>query len=135
MTLSQFFKAIGAPLKNNRWSWGALSHDRRSIFLRIYDDEIRKFDGKQYVQVTAFEKFALTSNLGWNERLDHLKKVKAGKSVYLISCVAKDVTQTPRKVKYFDADMLWEGGSLLYKEGDFWLELKDRVNVTPFLHR
>ena len=91
--------------------------------------------GEGRVALTAFEKFALTSNLGWNERLDHLKKVKAGKSVYLISCVAKDVTQTPRKVKYFDADMLWEGGSLLYKEGDFWLELKQRVNVTPFLHR
>lgn len=49
MTISnkEFYELIGAPLKNYRWSWGAVRPDN-SIMLTCSNEERRTVNGKTY---------------------------------------------------------------------------------------
>ncbi|MNG74488.1 hypothetical protein D3C76_1120100 [compost metagenome] len=47
MTQSEFFKSLGAPLKNTRWSWGARRSDG-ALVLRIWKDRTKEFDGHPF---------------------------------------------------------------------------------------
>ncbi len=58
MGITELFEKLGAPLKNQIWSWGAVSEEG-DVYLRVWQDRFRIIDGKQTVQVLhhrAFEK-------------------------------------------------------------------------------
>ena len=42
MSLSGYFRSLGAPLKNYRWSWGAVS-PVGEVNLRVWTDELERY--------------------------------------------------------------------------------------------
>ena len=67
--ISWHFEDLGAPLHNIVWSWGALSREKRDVFLRVWEDEIQHKDGEIIVQLSLHSKFIGGRNYGYNERI------------------------------------------------------------------
>ena len=101
------------------------------MFLRVWQDAASKLDGTLVVRVTAYEFFRThdPDNLGWRERLEHLEPVRQGATTYLIMCRAVDPDAHPREVAGFNERELFLGGNLLERDGDVWIQLRDRVPV------
>ena len=122
MNLSDFFKRkLGAPLGNIRASWGAVRAADGIVFLRVWQDEVVKRDGGQYVRVAAHSKYPRDSDdFGWNERLRHIDLIRNNAKCYLVMCIAKDVDANPRAVKDFIDDRVFVGGAIK-DNGDTWI--------------
>jgi hypothetical protein len=131
MTLTDFFTYLGAPLVNQRWSWGAVRPGDGAVFLRVWQDEGRKIDGSWYTQVTFTKFFSENAaSLGYAERLEHISAIRGGKSSYMIMCLARDPAASPREVSKFNRDDIFVGGRLIEIEGDCWLERINRLPVS-----
>ncbi|WP_238347311.1 hypothetical protein [Pseudomonas taiwanensis] len=78
MTQSEFFKRLGAPLANARWSWGGSRADG-AVVLRVWQDRKRKHDGRWYMMLTHHSKYAHDlDNLGYRERNAHVASIRSG---------------------------------------------------------
>ena len=127
---SEFFRRLGAPLVNVVWSWGAVRASDGVVILRVWQDRERKVAGKWYTMLTHHAVFADDpGNLGWQERLGHLAKIRDGAQCYLVMCEAKDVGASPRTIKSFNDRDLFVGGALVEMDGDWWIERAGRVAV------
>lgn len=97
MTISAFFESLDAPLVNRRWSWGAVSRDGSSVYLRVWKHEILIEEGARYVTLDPFFHHGhKPARLGYRERLGHVRLIKDGRKTYCILCYARD-PQAPRK--------------------------------------
>jgi hypothetical protein len=129
MSPTELFNTLGAPLTNNRWSWGAVRQDG-IVLLRVWDDEKMNLSDHKYVRITAYEYFRNKSgDLGWNERLKHLELIKDGAQAYMVICFAVDVNAAPRKISTYSKQMLWKAGKWIEHEGDVWLEIVSTVPI------
>ena len=45
-SFSEFCTELGCPLKNSRWSWAAISPDKKRVVFTLWEDEI---EGDKYV--------------------------------------------------------------------------------------
>jgi len=131
MTLTGIFAYLGAPLANQRWSWGAVRPSDGAVLLRVWHDEEQKIDGVWFTQVTftGFSKENL-SNLGYAERLKHVELIRRGAPSYLVMCQAQDVLASPRVVANFDRNDVFVGGRLVDIDGDAWLERAARRPIS-----
>lgn len=131
MSQKELFKKLGAPLVNARWSWGAVRESDGAVLLRVWQDEIKKHNGRLFMRITANDYFQNNdpSNLGWQERLRHIDLIRNGIASYMIVCVAKDVSAIPREVQSFNKNEVFQGGQLIDADGDTWLELGERIRV------
>ena len=129
MSSADLFQRLGAPLKNPRWSWGAVS-GQGTVFLRVWADEFQKLNGKQTVRVTKHKRFEdEPDNLGYKERVEHIALIGAGAPSFCVLCKAKDPSTKPREVASYDDKTVFVGGELIDHEGDSWLELTDRISI------
>lgn len=127
LSLTETFSSLGAPLTNQRWSWGAERQDDGAVFLRVWQDECDKIDGRRAVRITANDDFAdKPDNLGNAERLKHVELIRAGRLVYLIMCVALNPNEEPRKIAKFNDREVFVGGAVFDHAGDAWVELVSR---------
>ena len=127
MTQTQFFEWLGSPLHNVRWSWGAVRNDG-VVFLRIWQDETTRHNGLRYMRVTNHGHFAGNpENLGYRERLEHLKLIGSGAPSYMVMCEADPAKLPEREILDFNEDYVFRGGSLVTIAGDSWLELGQRI--------
>lgn len=126
-SITQFFSALGAPLRMMRQSWGAERADG-AVFLRVWQDRCHSHDGKRYVQLTHLEKYGGdSSNSGYKERQRHVKQIREGAKCYLVMCQAKDTVTSPRDIKSFNKDSVFVGGELKQCNSDWWIEIADKV--------
>ena len=119
LSISEFFKIrLNAPLVNTRWSWGALSEDKKKIYLSIWADEITVADGKTWVIILNND---LNTSPAKQERIDHIDLIK----------IAKDVTAIPRDMKEFNSEYLRiiKNNFFTDKDGRLIAELGDRLPV------
>lgn len=131
MTLTDFFAYLGAPLVNQRWSWGAVRPGDGAIFLRVWQDEERKIEGSWFTQITFTKFFAENpTSLGYAERLEHIACVRGGKPSYMVMCLARDKDANPREVAKFNRDHIFVGGRVIEIDGDCWLERVDRLPIS-----
>lgn len=129
MSLTDFFKKIGAPLGNNRWSWGGVRADG-SVVLRVWQDETIALNGKRYARVTYHEKFkGHENNLGYQERLHHIALIQSGAKSYMVMCLAADVTAHPRKIRSYNEKEVFVGGELIEHDNNHWLEMANRLSI------
>lgn len=129
MSLTQHFEKLGAPLKNSRWSWGSVRESDGVVFLRVWQDRRAQINGKTYMMVTHHAAYVGNeSSPGYRERLAQVDLLKAGRSVYMIICIAEDVDAKPRKIKSFIADDLFVGGEVIEYDGDTWVEQAGRID-------
>ncbi len=128
MTITDFFKKLGAPLKDFRRSWGSVS-ESGDVFLRIWGDQITKNDdGVSIVRITNHKKRTAQAEegitkYGWTERLHHIELIKEGATTYLIKCKAKDKNTENREIDGFEKRHCFLGGYLVERDGDYWLEI------------
>ena len=121
-TITEMFIYCKAPLKNTRWSWGAVS-DQGDIFLRVWENEIARIEDKHYYRVTHLAVYKdKLSHPGIKERLRHVEEIRLGRSSFMIKCRAKNPKVIPREFKSFDSSHIGVGGKLIKIEEDFWLE-------------
>jgi hypothetical protein len=126
--MEELFRVLlRAPLRNPRWSWGAVRDPDQAVFLRVWEDEKVRHGDNWYMRLTAHAHFAADpNNNGWQERLQHLALVQNGAVAYMVMCEAVDPKDMPRKIKGFNNREVYEGGALLQLNGDWWLELVAR---------
>jgi hypothetical protein len=118
MSISSLFRALGAPLSNTRWSWGAQRASDGAVFLRVWQDLKFMTDGLSYYMVDARSKDDRHSP-GHPERTRHVDSVRAGASCYLVMCTAKDVETSPREISDFNAEEVFIGVEVLDTPADF----------------
>lgn len=112
---------LGAPLKNPRWSWGAVRSDDKVVFLRVWKDEIEQYNGSQYVQILNNDKWkAKPNSRGYSDRVKHVKMIEQGSQCYLIKCEAVD--KIKRRIKNFEKDEVFLGGRIK-RNGNCLIEL------------
>lgn len=131
MTQTDLFAALGAPLANPRWSWGAVRPDG-VVFLRVWQDEVKKRKGNLFVKITytgSTEGDHEGNSLGYRERLQHVDRIREGATTFLIMCQAQDVTAAPRKVQDFEHENVFRGGRLIKSAGACWIELGPRIPI------
>jgi hypothetical protein len=134
MSLTEFFKRLGAPLKNSRWSWGAQRPRDGAIFLRVWEDRKLTANGREYMLIDRHsDDTNTTRNLGYQERRTHIQAVRAGRPCYLVMCIARDVNARARSVERFLDQDVCVGGPLLEKDGDVWIEVVGRKRVSTVL--
>jgi hypothetical protein len=134
MTQTEMFKRLGAPLTNSRWSWGSIRLEDGTVFLRVWQDRKTKHDGRWFMMVTHREKYlGNEDNPGYQERLAHVDRIRAGARCYMIMCLAEDVNATPRSIKSFNSEEIFVGGQVMELNGDTWVELADRKPLTSAL--
>ena len=130
LSLTEIFASVGAPLANSRWSWGAQRRADGAVFLRVWQDECKKIEGKRVVCLNAREAFEDKSdNLGYVERNQHVAQVRNGNPCYLIMCHAVDPKASPRTIANFNGREVFVGGELHAFDGDAWIELKARATI------
>jgi hypothetical protein len=133
MNLTHLFTYLGAPLTNSRWSWGAIRNSDGAVFLRVWQDEGLKIEGRPFTRITANAYFANDrGNLGFAERGRHIEAIRAGAKCYLIMCYAQDVEAEPRVIGGFDDSTLFEGGELREVDGETCIERLGRVPRATF---
>lgn len=89
--IEAFFQIhLHASLRNARWSWGAVRAVDGAVFLRVWQDEKIRRESSWYMRLTAHKFFAdKEHNLGWQERLAHVKLVQGGAPSYMVMCEAR----------------------------------------------
>ena len=130
----EIFDYLGAPLKNQRTSWGSVKDDG-TIFLRVWIDEKKKVDGKWQWRLTKYRCFLQDkrNSVGWKERLTHIESIKNGIKCFL---VVVNPTKDPKDIadcadRELGFAMQDRGYRLenLYEdeEGDYWAEVGDPI--------
>lgn len=102
-SLSRYFELLGAPLKNSRWSWGAVRQSDGAIFLRQWEDHIFEHEGARYVGIWyELAPPPEPTDLGARERWEHVKQVKKNGRCFIVIVVAKSPIVTNREIAWFD---------------------------------
>src|SRR3954471_5598817 len=99
-SISAFFgNVLGAPLRNDRWSWGGINPRTEQLFLRVWEDERKVVDGLPCVLIQA--KSWKTGSAGRPERARQIELMRNGMQAYGVVCVAHDVNAPRRTIRSF----------------------------------
>lgn len=127
MSLSDMFERLGAPLANNRWSWGAIRPDG-TVFVRVWSDETEQVDGARYVRLINRAAYQdVDDNLGFAERCAHVEMLANGADGYAIMCTAREPRARSREIVSYDRRSLIRLGPILTIDGDEWAAMAERV--------
>jgi hypothetical protein len=155
MSISGLFRSFGAPLANNRWSWGAQRDTDGAVFLRVWQDlKFIDSDGRIYMLIFGPEAKEPGTNLGYEERRRHTQAIRDGAPCFLVMCTSNDVDAKERTIDGFDATDVFVGGDLCKtgpdftfppktserakfeaREGAVWIRLAGRKPVNGVAHR
>lgn len=129
-SITTFFEELGAPLKNHRWSWGAMRRADNTLFLRVWDDERITLDGQ--VCYMVLRNIARFGGPGRDERELHLAAVRRGVATLLVVCTAADTGPLvkSRRIRTFNDHLLALGGKLIEYEGDLYLTTTGSIRAT-----
>jgi hypothetical protein len=106
-----------------------------AVFLRVWQDQKVKLDGKMHMMVTHHSAYVGNENSpGYTERLQHVELAKSGRPVYMIMCIVKDPEEFPRKIDRFIKDDIFIGGEIVDYDGDTWIEQSGRVSACNIIH-
>src|SRR5437016_2418880 len=135
MRINQFFEDIlRAKVKNPRWSWGAINPRSNRVFLRLWEDAIKK-DGGDTVMIYSKRPAAEQSH-GHRERHKHVEAIKNGAQGFGVVCRVLDPNDKPRTIATFEKDALVLLGALSENERGIyarivkWIPLGD-LNRKP----
>ena len=113
-SISAFFRsALGAPLRNDRWSWGAINPTTEQLFLRVWEDERKVVDGLPCFLIQA--KTWKNTSAGRPERAHQIELMRNGMQAYGVVCVARDISAPRRTIRSFKTDTLLKFGPVIDK--------------------
>jgi putative restriction endonuclease len=129
MSISHFFEhELGVGLKNIRWSWGSHNAISNQVFLRVWKDQINKFDGNSWVEI--YWKAYSKNSPGRSERSNHLELLKSGSRGFGVVCQAKDIKASKRTIKSFNQNSVLELGSFKEKDGRVYAQILSEIPVS-----
>jgi hypothetical protein len=130
--ISQFFRDLGFPLRNARWSWGA-RHENQ-ILLRAWSDEYW-FKEKKLRVLDSIESRQSTDSYGLDERILHLKALWDGSVAgYAVIATARDPNVSPREIIAYRQDAVFAINNLQQNSsGDIVAQVGDLVPVANLL--
>lgn len=103
-SITQFFLDLGFPLRNSRWSWGALSS--RGVLLRTWAHDL-KLSERRVVVLSKPEEYLERDSYGLDERIRHLRALWAGGVAgYTVIATAKEGTEK-REIKDYRDDSVF----------------------------
>lgn len=105
MRISALYRDRGAPLRNTRWSWGAVNPETKDIFLSVWTDAVKEIEARKFVQVTG--QGDPKRNPGLRERLTHVDAILSGHRGFLIFCRPKKTNDHRRSVSSINSDELF----------------------------
>ena len=118
--------ALGADLRNPRWSWGAYDPVKDRLYLRVWEDEVVEDSGTSLVMVL---RKAARPSAGRAERQRHLNLVASGAEAYGVLCKPDGPRRTdrPRKIRDFDRTSLLRLGGFAELPAGLYAEILERV--------
>lgn len=129
--ISKFFEALGLPLKNARWSWGAQRASR--LLLRTWSDE---YSAKNRTVTVLREpaRYQQSESFGLHERIVQLQALwQGGIAGYAVIANVKDANAHPREIKDYRDDVVFSIKRLTVEEnGALLAEVGDMVPVAAF---
>lgn len=133
MSITRHFEYLGAPLRNCRWSWGAIDKKGRTI-VRAWRDETREVNGGTYILVARHSAYqSKQSHPGYRERMRHIESLKEGGMTYALLVEAKDPVERPRAIKSFDKTQLWRLGDVIEISGEEYAQIVEAIKIADFL--
>lgn len=135
MTITGFFHMLRAPLKNSRWSWGAIRPSDGAVFLRVWRDQKLIEQDTTYVKIidAAWRPGVQENHAGYRERQSHVATIRQGAPCYLIMCRAKDPKAAPRRIESFYSAHVFRGGSLIERDGVTYIQEAAKLTVAELL--
>lgn len=129
MNIGNFFtETLGAKFRNSRWSWGSYDPNTGRVFLRVWEDELRRNDNSESVMVLRNQ--PRRHSHGYLEREGHIEKIRSGALGFGVLCKAVDPsTSGPRKIESFDHSWLLQFGKIQQERDGFYAEVTGKVNV------
>jgi hypothetical protein len=125
-TISQHFVNLGAPLRNTRWGWGAVSGDG-AVILRVWQDEYSNIGGRRFRKL---QDPAWSTSAGYAERAQHVDLIRAGARGYMVIVTAVDIKACQRKIADFNPDRFMPVGELITTpDGVVWGECLPTVDA------
>ena len=128
MSITRFFERLGAPLVNNRWSWGGRRASDGTVFLRVWQDLKYFENGERYMLLDGGVRED-RRNPGYQERLKHIEAVRRGAPCFLVMCIARDVAERPRVIQDFHDEDVFVGGELAERNGEVWIRVAGRKPI------
>lgn len=127
---------LGAPLVNLRWSWGAVRKSDGAVILRVWKDNLRSDNGRDFVRVNWKSRRAPHPvSHGRRERVKHVELIMGGAPCYLVMCEAEDPRANPRRVKGFNSEQIFPGGEVQERDDGWWVEVRSGLPVSKFMTR
>lgn len=130
MSQSAFFNKLGAPLKNIQWSWGSVNMDKKTVYMKVWQDEIKQFGDKHFCLIVKDVNSYAPSNLGFKERMQHIEMIKSGYACYLIMCHYTGDIKNKKRISKVNELSVFKGGEIIEAEGSIWIEYAGRVPVS-----
>jgi putative restriction endonuclease len=134
-SITNFFsKTLGAPLSNQRWSWGAVNSNTGQVFLRVWTDERKRIRGKDCI--TIFGAGWESASLGKPERRKHVELLRTRADGYGVLCTPWDSKKTgKRHILRFDNLRLLQFGPLVNSRGTIYAEIVGQVSIDEIVWR
>lgn len=134
MNISTFFRrTLRAPLRNDRWSWGAMNESTGQLFLRVWADE--KEDVNDVPCYLIKQNSWGSTSRGSPERQRQIGMIAEGTQAYGVLCVAKDEKAVRRTIETFDDDTVIKFGPLIENGGSVYATIAGRVPVNAVRDR
>lgn len=122
MSISSFFSELGVVLRSREWSRGGISSVDGSVFLLVWQDEIKRRNGYNWAYLATVENVESLDKPSLKERLDHIKLIKSGKRAFLIFCESKLLISGERVVSTFNAERVYPIGEIVTYEKGLWAQ-------------
>ncbi|PML76131.1 hypothetical protein [Enterovibrio norvegicus] len=137
MSISKLFNKLNAPLKNVRWSWGAVDEKGR-VVLRTWEKERRNINGVEcvYIGGACLYKGHKDSNdqrLGAKERLGHIELIRRGSVAGFVECKTENLFDEKWTISSFEDKTILLGSGLIETEqGQLFVPIRSKKTVSDF---
>jgi putative restriction endonuclease len=113
MKITRFYtEVLGANLRNQQWSWGAVDPMTNRVFLRVWADQIQPIgDGKG---VEVLRDAPKNNSNGYAEREKHLVLIENGAEAFGVVCKAVDPLASKRNIASYNKTTLLRFGMLVH---------------------
>ncbi len=116
---------LDAPVVNQQWSWGSVSNDGLSVFLRCWMHETKKINGRQHVLV--IDPASSGSSPGYNERQRHIEDfLLCGVRTYAI--MIRKAADSWQVASYDDTRLFRLGTELVDIDGILYAPIIDVIS-------
>jgi hypothetical protein len=124
---------LGHPM-DNRYNWGGVNHERKSVVLLVWTDKVEMIDGKPWWMIRGPIDGKTSSPIGRGQRDEHIELIRQGYDCYLINQVSVDKHAVKReRASFEDRNVRSTGKRLDRDDGSVLLEVTGRIDVYDFV--